>query len=50
VIWLPCVPPDVHTNGVVVVNDTGSPDVAVADAVTGDAATVTSGNAENVIV
>jgi hypothetical protein len=51
VMWLPFVPPALHTNGVaVVVNDTGKPDVAVADAVTGDAANVTSGNAGNVIV
>ncbi len=40
VIVAPFVPPDVQTVGVVVLNVTVSPDVAVADTVTGDCASV----------
>ncbi len=50
VIVAPFVPPAVQTSGVVVVNVTVSPDDAVATAVTGESARVTSGSALNVIV
>ncbi len=50
VIVAPLRPPEVQTDGVVVVKDTGRPDDAVADAVTGDAASVTSDKAPKVIV
>jgi hypothetical protein len=46
----PLRPLDVHTKGVVVENDTGSPESAVATAVTGEASNVVSGNAGNVMV
>jgi hypothetical protein len=49
-IVAPSVPPAPHTNGVDVENDTGNPDDADADAVTGDCANVTSPSASNVIV
>ena len=48
VIVAPFVPPAVHTDGVVVVNDTGKPDDAEAEAVSGESANVTLGNAPNV--
>ena len=48
-IVAPFVPPAVHTDGVVVVNDTAKPDEAEATAVSGESARFTSGNAANVI-
>ena len=48
-IVAPFVPPAVHTDGVVVVNETGKPDDAEAEAVCGESANVTSANAPNVI-
>src|SRR4051794_36250916 len=50
VIVAPLVPPAVHTAGVDVLNETGSNDVAVADTVTGDCASVFAASAPNVIV
>jgi len=50
VIDAPWVPPAEHTKGVVVVNDTGRPDDAVAETVTGESANVVSNNAANAIV
>ena len=49
VIVAPFVPPAVHTDGVVVVNDTANPDDAEADTITGDPANDTFPNAPNVI-
>ena len=49
VIVAPFVPPAVHTDGVVVVNDTGRPDDADALTVTDGCANVTLPNAPNVI-
>ncbi len=50
VIVAPFVPPAMHTRGVEVVNVTGRPEDAVADAVSGESAGVTLGIAPNVIV
>ena len=50
VIVAPFTPPAVHTAGVVVENDTGNPDVTVADTTTGDSDNNLSDNAANVIV
>ena len=49
-IVAPFGPPAVHTDGVVVVNVTSSPDDEVADTVIGDAPIGWSLNAANVIV
>ena len=42
-------PVTVHTDGVVVLNDTGKPDDAVAPTATGDCANVASASGPNVI-
>ena len=49
-IVAPFVPPVVHTEGVVDVNDTVSPDEAVADTVTGDCTMVLFASVPNEIV
>ena len=49
VIVAPFVPPAVHTDGVVVVNDTARPDDAEAETVTDGCPNVTLPNAPNVI-
>ena len=46
----PSVPPEVHTEGVVVVKLTVSPDEALAPTVSGDWARVASANAQKVTV
>jgi hypothetical protein len=46
----PAVPPEVHTEGVVVVKLTASPDEAVALTVTGESARVSLANAPKVMV
>ena len=50
VIVLPFVPPAVQTTGVLVLNVTGNPDVAVALTVTGESASVLFASAAKVIV
>ncbi len=50
VMVAPAVPPEVHTEGVVVVKLTASPDEAVALTVTGESARVSLANAPKVMV